>query len=189
MDMDTYTGENTRTMHAKIMIKSIIFNLLYSFIGLSISGPIFGWLISLIINKSHMMVLVIIMTAILMIIVSSFLLIFILNIIFLVKYISIVVYYKNNPLNNIKEVIIEYDYKKWLNAPKKTFLSMSLYIKEDDKEVYYDAGRCFTNNDTYYKFPKFKIPKELIPKNYTEAYTIVGFDSNGNAVVIGYKKF
>ncbi|MBQ9124867.1 MAG: hypothetical protein IJY14_04160 [Acholeplasmatales bacterium] len=187
--MDTYIGENTRTMHAKIMVKSELFTILYTFIGLLISTPIFGWFISLIINKSDMIVLIILGMVLILLLLSTCLLLFIINIIFLIKYIKIIVYYKHNRLINIKEVIIEYDYKKWLNAPKKTFLSMGLYIKDDEKEVYYDAGRCFTNNDTYYKLPKFKIPKELIPKNYTEAYTIVGFDPNGNAVVIGYKKF
>lgn len=187
--MNTYTGENTKTMHARIMIKTSLFTIFYSFLMLLFIIPILCWLIYLIASKSNFIVVAIVFLVIAFVVFITFILILILKLISLIRNIKILSYYKNNPLTNIQEILVEYDYKKWLNAPRKTFLSIGLYMNIDEKEKYYDAGRCFTNNTTYYLFPKFKIPKELIPKNYTEAYTIVGFDPKGDAVIIGYKKF
>ena len=41
-------------------------------------------------------------------------------------------YYKNNKINIVNRIMIPYDYKLWLTAPKNTYHSISFKLTQDD---------------------------------------------------------
>jgi len=194
--MEEYIGINTKTEYSKTRIKVALFNIIYLFLllGLLITGITFT--IMGIVNYYKDDKNIIFLVAFLFVLSAVQLFFSVLIIIALVsnfgiiiKFKNIIKYYNENKLINVKKMMIPYDYKLWLVAAKNTFHPMSMKFIVDGDEVTCKTAMIFTNNENYYGFPKLKMPKVLVAKNYVTNWAYVGYDEeNKEVVVIRYEK-
>ena len=194
--MDEYIGTNTKSLYSKIRINKSIFNIVYLFIFLSllILGLVFDiiGLINYYINNNafvFLLAIYYILAIVILFFIGMNIITIIGNIHIIINNYKTIKYYNNNKLINVKKMMIPYDYKLWLVAPKDTFHAMSIDFIVDGEMKSNKTSIIFTNSNTYYKFPKFKMPEELISKNYVNNWALVGYDElNKEVVVIGYVK-
>lgn len=184
--MQGYIGENTKTKYLHVINRINIFHILYlilleitlsSFIFLLIKYGISNDNIFLN-NMSYILIFIL-------------MIIFLISIVFIVAKLIIIIrnhkiikYYLSNELTNIQVVMINYDYKLWLTAPKDTFHPMSFNINKNDKIETYKTGIYFTNSEKYNHILKFKMPKSLIARSYINYYANVGYDDKHQEMII-----
>ena len=185
--------KNTITEFAKIQITKAITYIVYSIIGLIPFIYAFKILLKTIINKYDVNNLSYIGLLYILIFVTFFTigLLMAVIIIYLIKAIknqNIITYYKKNKIEVTTKLMIPYDYKLWLTAPKNTYHPISFKLKSDDDETHI-TDKIFTNCDKYNYFPKFKTPQCLLARNYVKNYAVIGYDKNKNEyLIIGFEK-
>jgi len=189
--------ENTKTLYAKLKKKEYLSNIIYLTIGLIALILLVYWLITvhtkyLSDEKENTFKITIIIIAYFL---SFFTLLVIFmgyffNIHFLKGHLKTIKYYKENELTNIKELIVDYDAKQWLTAPKDTYHSLTFkYRLNDEEEIKVVTDNIFTNSTFHYIFPRFLIPEELQAKNYITNIALAGYDNKKEEVVlIGFRK-
>ncbi len=186
---ETYIGPNSKTEYAKTRIKTSICWIIYSILLNIPSGFIFYLCVYYLIHASNLgltnyFVFYWIGTFIFLFVFGILFGITITNISLIIKNILTIKYYKTNYLTNITEILIPFDSKLWLTAPKDTFHPMNLKMEINGEIRSFKTAIIFTNSSTYFKFPKFKMPEILMSKNYIKGYALVGYDSKIDEAVV-----
>ena len=104
------------------------------------------------------------------------------------KNINLIKYYNTTKLTNVKEIMINYDYKLWLTAPKDTFHPQNFNLVINEEKRLFKTAIIFTNSSKYNTFPKFNMPPVLMAKNYINNYALVGYDEkNDEGIIIDFR--
>lgn len=189
--MEQYVGENSKTKYLSVVNKIYLFHIMYMLVAnifiLICLSLLFIFGISHNINFIKYMSYILI---------AIFIFLFVLLIVFITAKAIIITknkkkidFYKSNKLINIKKLMINYDYKLWLTAPKDTYHPLSFNLTENKNIVSYKTGIYFTNNEEYKKIFKIKIPKVLIARTYINNYAIIGYDeANDEMIIIDFEK-
>ncbi len=186
---ETYIGPNSKTEYAKTRIKTSICWIIYTIL---LNIPTFFILYLCIYflfnaskhNLNNYMIFFAIGSFIFLFLFGILLTATITNICLIIKNNKEINYYNNNHLIYITEMLIPFDTKLWLTAPKDTFHPMSLKMEINGEIRSFKTAIIFTNSSTYFKLPKFKMPEILMSKNFIKGYAIVGYDPRLDEVVV-----
>lgn len=186
--MKEYIGRNSKSDYAKTRIYTWICYTIYSLLGVVLMTFLLTITIMRLIKYDDLVIifwiLVIVLGFLELFIVAAFVTSFVL----VIKFIKEMLYYKKLKLTNVSEIVIPFDTKLWLTAPKDTFHPMSFRMVVDGEERFFKSAIIFTNSSSYYKLPKFKMPEVLMSKNYIKNYAIVGYDPiNDEGIVINFR--
>ncbi len=194
--MEEYIGKNSKTEYAKTRINVAIMNIIY--ILTLMAGLLVGLTFTIIAivdyykgsdSKIFFVAFMFVLAVFILFFVGLLTVVFTTNAGIIIKYRGIIKYYKTNKLINVTKMMIPYDYKLWLVAPKDTFHAMSIDFMVDGEKKSNKTSIIFTNSVTYYGFPKFRMPDVLVSKNYVKNWALVGYDEkNKEVVVINYQK-
>ena len=174
-----------RALYSKTRINVAICNIAYAVIGFSLLLAVDIYLISLVVHFSKInsigpVILLSILAFIILFLCGLLVAAIIANIGIIIKHKSIIKYYANANIIDIRRIKINYDSKLWLTAAKNSFHPQSFIIDGNE----YKTGIVFTNSSTYYRIPKFKMPDVLQAKNYINYFAEIGYDENKKEYII-----
>lgn len=182
-----YIGKNSKTEYAFVKIKQEATMAIYLFLIDLILGVLFYLCLYQVILDSRIKVIFIVLSFLIGYIFLNILGFIIAWIVRIVRNIKVINYYKNNPLEIIQEVVINYDYKLWQTAAINSFHPMS--FKSPMNFEITKTAIIFTNHSHFGIFPKFKMPDVLKAKNYIEHKALMGYDRKKTEwIIIDYVK-
>lgn len=181
-----YSGVNSVTEYLGIKKRTLINIIVWAFLGLILFLVLFIFLMIAVIDSiqgkydtifGHTLAIgIFIVSAAVMFVLCALACALIISEIIRIKRTnSLIKTYMSIEITNVAKVLIDYDTKQWLTAPKDTYHPLAFHLDVDGERLNLKTQAIFTNSSTYCRIPRHKMPEILKNKNYINNYALVGY--------------